>query len=97
MTAPAAVLAPWRRRRVVRARSLTAWYRNGPLMAGIVIVGALVAIVGARPAGLLLRAGVDAVTLPVRDRAHVEARICAAVPGQGLARRGRPLEEVDGG
>ena len=44
MTSPAAVLVPWRRRRAARSRSLTAWYRSGTLMAGIVIVGALVLV-----------------------------------------------------
>ena len=45
MTTPTAALASFRgRRRAARSRSLRAWYRNGPLMAGIVIVGALVLV-----------------------------------------------------
>jgi peptide/nickel transport system permease protein len=43
MTTPtAALLAHKKRRRATRSRSLKAWYRNGSLMAGMVIVGLLV-------------------------------------------------------
>lgn len=45
MTTPTAFIAERRaRRRAGRARSLAPWYRNGSLMAGIVVVGALVLI-----------------------------------------------------
>ena len=44
-TAPAPTLTPVKPgRRVVRARSLRPWYRNGSLIAGIVIVGALILV-----------------------------------------------------
>ena len=44
-TTPAPTLAPVKpARRAVRSRSLRAWYRNGPLVAGIVIVGALILV-----------------------------------------------------
>jgi peptide/nickel transport system permease protein len=44
-TAPAPTLAPVKPgRRLVRARSLRPWYRNGSLIAGIVIVGALILV-----------------------------------------------------
>ena len=44
-TAPAPTLAPVKPgRRAVRARSLRPWYRNGSLIAGIVIVGALILV-----------------------------------------------------
>ena len=44
-TAPAPTLAPVKPgRRPVRARSLRPWYRNGSLIAGIVIVGALILV-----------------------------------------------------
>src|SRR6204780_4900713 len=44
-TAPAPTLAPVKPgRRPVRARSLRPWYRNGSLVAGIVIVGALILV-----------------------------------------------------
>ena len=44
-TAPAPTLTPVKPgRRVVRARSLRPWYRNGSLVAGIVIVGALILV-----------------------------------------------------
>ncbi len=45
MTTPTAILVARRaRRRAARARALTPWYRNGSLMAGIVIVGGLVLV-----------------------------------------------------
>src|SRR5580698_6434772 len=44
-TTPAPTLAPVKPgRRPVRARSLRPWYRNGSLVAGIVIVGALILV-----------------------------------------------------
>src|SRR6201996_8447445 len=44
-TTPAPALAPLKtRRRAVRSRSLQPWYRNGSLVAGIVIVGALILV-----------------------------------------------------
>jgi peptide/nickel transport system permease protein len=45
MTTPTAALVGFKqRRRAARSRSVRAWYRNGPLMAGIVIVGLLVLV-----------------------------------------------------
>lgn len=43
-TTPAGALAPLETHRTVRARSLRPWYRNGLLIAGIVVVGALILI-----------------------------------------------------
>jgi peptide/nickel transport system permease protein len=45
MSTPTAALAGFQaRRRAVRSRSIKAWYRNGSLMAGIVVVGLLVLV-----------------------------------------------------
>jgi peptide/nickel transport system permease protein len=45
MTTPTAALVGFKqRRRAARSRSVRAWYRNGPLMVGIVIVGLLVLV-----------------------------------------------------
>ncbi|PZE24162.1 MULTISPECIES: ABC transporter permease [unclassified Curtobacterium] len=50
MTTPTATLVGFKnRRRASRTRSLKAWYRNGSLMAGIVIVGLLVVVAVAAP------------------------------------------------
>ena len=44
MSTPTLLLAARRQRRKVASRSLKPWYQNGPLLAGIVIVGALVLV-----------------------------------------------------
>lgn len=45
MTSPTAAFVGFRsRRRAARSRTVTAWYRNGSLMAGIVVVGLLVLV-----------------------------------------------------
>jgi peptide/nickel transport system permease protein len=45
MTTPTAALVSFKeRRRAVRSRSIKPWYRNGSLMAGIIIVGLLVLV-----------------------------------------------------
>src|SRR5579859_3677939 len=43
-TTPAPTLAPVKPARPARARSLRPWYRNGSLVAGMVIVGALILV-----------------------------------------------------
>jgi peptide/nickel transport system permease protein len=50
MTTPTAALVGFQeRRRAVRSRSIKAWYRNGSLMAGIVVVGLLVLVAALAP------------------------------------------------
>ncbi|MDQ1575221.1 MAG: peptide/nickel transport system permease protein [Microbacteriaceae bacterium] len=50
MSTPTAALAGFQaRRRAVRSRSIKAWYRNGSLMAGMIVVGFLVLVAALAP------------------------------------------------
>lgn len=50
MTAPSTVLVSFKlRRRAIRSRSIKPWYRNGSLMAGIIIVSLLVLVAALAP------------------------------------------------